>query len=193
MIVFVHLSHAVLQNHLAPQLYGTEARGLIAVFETSEAELWTVAEQAFSSAHSSELRQLLDEWLAANPKQDRVEGVRLADFAQAEGTAASDRSLRAKGLLSSVKTASNAANQAFQLAERGMFLVHRLPFLWRMQARVLAREIVRDSLTRMTKGPDAPVAKLRQRGRQVAQVGLVSIGLLAATGVYVAARARRRG
>jgi hypothetical protein len=188
----VHLSHAVLQNHLAPQLYGADARELIRIFATSEAELWAVAEQEFSPAHSSELRKLLDDWLAANPDQDRVEGVRLADFAEAEGTAASDRSLRAKGLLSSVKTASHAANQAFQLAERGMFLVHRLPFLWRMQARVLAREIVRDSLTRMTKGPDAPVAKLRQRGQQVARYGLVSIGLLAATatGVYVAARRR---
>jgi hypothetical protein len=150
MIVFVHLSRTVLEKHWIPQLYGREGADLAEVFAKAEEELTEIASRALSPQQRAELKTVIDGWLAENPSQVRVEGVRLADFAGAAGSAAAGRAGRARGLLSSVKEAARTANQAMILSERAMFLVHRLPFLWRLQARLGAREVLADALDQLS-------------------------------------------
>lgn len=181
MIVFVRLSRTVLERHWIPRLYGDRGADLAEVFARSERELSDLAERALSPAHREQLTSLVDAWLADNPDQVRVEGVRLADFSAAAGSAAAERAGQARGLLSNVKSAMRTANQALLLSERGLFLFHRLPFLWRLQARLGAREIMGDTLVRLTEGPDAPVAKLRR----LAGRGALYVGLLAGAAVLV--------
>ena len=171
MVVFVHLSRTVLEKHWIPQLYGREGAGLAEVFAKAEGELSEIAARALNPEQREELATMVDAWLAENPAQVRVEGVRLADFAAAAGSAAAERVGRAKGLLSSMKGAARTANQAMILSERALFLVHRLPFLWRLQARLGAREILADAITQLS-------------GR-LARRGLLYLGLLGAGGVLV--------
>jgi hypothetical protein len=181
MIVFVRLSRTVLDRHWIPSLYGQQGNDLAEVFARSERELTDLASRALSAAQRQQLANLADTWLADNPDQVRVEGVRLADFAAAAGSAAAGRAGQARGLLASVKSATRTANHALLLSERGLFLFHRLPFLWRLQARLGAREILNDALVRMTEGPESPAA----RAKQLVGRGALLLGVIAGSAVLL--------
>jgi len=105
------------------------------------------------------------------------------DFSAAAGSAAAERAIQAKGLMSSVRTASHAANQAMLLGERGLFLFHRLPSLWRLQARVGARDLIADAVALLSEGPQAPVARLRREVSDLARRGGTYLGALAVVGL----------
>jgi hypothetical protein len=185
MLVFIHLSRTILERHWIPRLYGQQGAELGEVFAKAEQELSNVADRAIGAAKREQVIALVDSWLAENPAQIRVEGVRLADFSAAAGSAAAERSLQVKGLLSSVKLAARTANQAMLLSERGLFLVHRLPFLWRLQARLAAREMMSDAVARLTEGPQAPLPKLTREAGRLAWRGMLCIGLLGTVGLLV--------
>lgn len=185
MFVFVRLSRRVLETHWIPSLYGERAGELSLAFARADEELTDVADRALSPARRAQLETVVQTWLADNPDQIRVEGIRLADFSALAGTAAAGRALKASGLLSGVRVASDAANQAMLLAERAMFLLHRMPFLWRMQVRVGAREVTSDAVVRASTG--VPWAQL---GR-VARRGAVVAALLATAGIFAVWRGRR--
>ena len=177
MIVFVRLSRAVLERHWIPELYGTDGAELAQIFARSQADLDEVAARALSFEHRRELTSLTDAWLADNPEQFRVEGIRFSDFAAAAG-AAGERALEVRGLLSSVKTATRAANQALLLSERVLFLLNRMPPLWRLQARLGAREMLDDAVTELSRGPEAPVARLTGGAKHFLRIGLAYVAVL---------------
>jgi hypothetical protein len=181
MIVFVRLCRTVLNSHWIPELYGDEGQELSDAFAKSEEELSGIAERALGAQRTADVAKLVDDWLAENPSQVRVEGIRLSDFASGAARAAADRRQAAKGILSSVKTATETANQAMLLAERAMFLVHRLPSVWRLQARLSAREIMSD----LAEGSQAPLARVRQRASHLAKSGALAAGLLGLAGFAV--------
>jgi hypothetical protein len=185
MIVFVHLCRTVLDRHWIPMLYGEEGRELSDAFSKSEAEISNIADRALGPLRSEHVARLVDAWLADNPTQVRVEGIRLADFASGSARAAADRMLEAKGILSSVKTATQAANEAMLLVERGLFLLHRMPSVWRFQARLAARQILGDSIVQVTEGPEAPLVKIKQRAAHLAKSGALAAAVLAAIGAVL--------
>jgi hypothetical protein len=178
MIVFVRLSRAVLERHWIPKLYGDDGLELAQIFARSDAELATVAEQALGVAQRHQLGSLIETWLAENPEQFRVEGIRFSDFAAAAG-AAGERAMQVKGFLASVKTATRAANQALLLSERALFLVNRMPSLLRLQVRLGAREVLGDAVTQLSVGPEAPLPKLRGQARHLARSGMAYVAVLA--------------
>lgn len=155
MVVLIRLSRNALEKHWIPTLYRSDGSELAEVFARSEEELAALVRRTLNDAQRAQLDGVIDSWLADNPTQVRVEGIRLGDFSSVAGNQAADRARRASGLLSSVKTAAQTtANQALLLAERGFFLLHRMPFLWRLQARVGAREILEDAIARLARGPE---------------------------------------
>jgi hypothetical protein len=178
MIVFVRLARGVLERHWIPELYGDDGAELVQIFAKSEEELAGVAASALSSAQRQELATLIDTWLAENPNQFRVEGIRFSDFSAAAG-AAGERAMQVTGFLSSVKTATRTANQALQLSERVLFLVNRLPSLWRLQARLSAREMLGDAIAELSEGPQAPIARLTGGARQFMRTGLTYAAVFA--------------
>ena len=191
MIVFVHLSRALLEKHWIPTTYRERGADVAAVFARAEQELQALADQALTPAQQAQVLNVVDTWLAENPQQIRVEGIRLADFARMAGSAAAQRAMQTKGLLSSVSTASRAANQALLLTERGLFLLHRMPSVWRLQARLAARDMTSDVATQLFEGPDAPVAKMARRAQRIALVGAICLAVLVAVGVLVLVLASR--
>jgi hypothetical protein len=82
-----------------------------------------------------------------------------------------------RGILSSVRTATRAANQALLLSERVLFLVNRMPSLWRLQARLGARELMSDALKELSQGPEAPIARLTGRARHVFRASLAWVAI----------------
>lgn len=175
MFVFIHLSRAVLERHWIPTTYGENGRALDVAFTKAEDELREIATRALGPERVAELTSLADAWLADNPTQIRVEQIRLADFAGAAGTAAAGRALQARGLLSSMKVATEAANEAMVIAERAMFLFHRLPFLWRLHVRLAVRDVLDDTLVRLRTGGEVEtVTRFARRAAYVALAGAVA-------------------
>jgi hypothetical protein len=185
MITFVHLCRSVLDRHWVPQLYGREGAELAEVFASSEEELTVIARQALGEDKRDQVVRIADSWLAANPGMTRVEGVRLADFSEEAGAAAASRAGQAKGLLASVRTATQTANQAMVLSERALFLLHRMPSVWRLQARLAAREMLRDAVEQLYERPEAPVAKLTREVSQWVRRGVAIAGVAAALGTFM--------
>jgi hypothetical protein len=192
MVVFVRLCRDVLDKHWIPTLYDDAGRELSEAFAKSDAELANIAERALGPSKTEHLANLVTSWLADNPMQVRVEGIRLADFASGAARARADRMIEARGLLSSVKTATQAANQAMVLVERGLFLLHRMPSVWRFQARLAAREVLGDSIAQVAKGPDAPLVRASHHARGLAKAGAFYAALLAVGGVIMWRITRRR-
>jgi hypothetical protein len=59
-----------------------------------------------------------------------------------------------------------------------MFLLHRLPFLWRLQARLASREIVGDALVQLSEGPGAPIPKMIRKAQDVVGRAVMGLALL---------------
>jgi hypothetical protein len=178
MVVLIHLSRSVLERHWVPELYQEEARELVEVFARSEAELAELSARVLSPEQRAQLAHIIDGWLAENPAQVRVEGIRLTDFAEAVGGAAA-RATEAKGLLSSVTSATRAANQMLLLSERALFLLQRLPFLWRLQARIGAREMLGDTVAQLSLGSEAPLRRMARELGHLARRSARYLGILA--------------
>lgn len=139
MVVFLRLSRRALELHWIPRVYGAAGRRFLEAFERSEAELSGLVQGVLSPAQRAQLEAILRAWIEDHPYQVRVEGIRLSDFTET----ASSR-VQLSGLMSGLTAAPKITNQALLLAERGIFLVHRLPALWRLQARLGAHEILSD-------------------------------------------------
>lgn len=183
MIVFVRLSGRLVERHWIPEVYGERGAELAKAFATSDEELSDIAKQVLTVAQRDQLTALVNDWIADNPAQIRVEGVRLADFSAAAGRVEAERARQAKGLLSSMKTATKTANQALLLSERGLFLFHRLPFLWRLQARLGAREMLNDAVAQLTEGAQSPIAKVTRQARQLTRGAVLCAGLIGGAGI----------
>jgi hypothetical protein len=192
MLVFIRMCRTVLDNHWIPTLYGEDAHELSDAFAKADAEIEDIADRALDVSRRVHVESLVDAWLADNPTQVRVEGIRLADFASGAARAAADRMLEAKGILSSVKTATAAANEAMVLVERALFLLHRMPEVWRFQARLASREILGDSIAQVSQGPDAPLVKLRNRASHLARSGAIIASLVGVAGLFTWRLSHRR-
>lgn len=132
MMVFMTLCRQALEEHVVPKIPGTGGQGISRAFGRSERDVWGIAGRVMSTQSQQKLMSMTRKWRTANPTRLRVEGVRLLDF----GGLAGVRADQARGLLADVMARTGAADQTLLLAERAVFLLHRLPFLLRAQARI---------------------------------------------------------
>ena len=146
MIVFVTLSNRVFRNHWVPEVFGESGRPIEVAFADAERSIWTIGGKVLSVDQQAKLRALIEDWLKQNPNQVRVEATRFSDFSVLAGRISEQRAKEASGLFGSVKSATMAADDALLLAQRALFLAHRMPFLIRLQARLGASEIVGDTV-----------------------------------------------
>jgi len=149
MIVFVALSRRIADTHWAPKVFGEKGNEFSQAMAQSEAEVWQLGDKILDKERREDLATLIRDWQERNPGQQRVEGIRFHTFSRVAGKLAEEQEKRASGLLSSLKTATAAADQAVLLAERALFLAHRVPFLLRLQARVGMHEIVGDTVAQL--------------------------------------------
>lgn len=152
LVVFFRLSHDALVRHWVPQLFHAEGRPMVQAFESSDPELLAIMDRVMSPQQQQKLNQLITRWQAEHPGQFRVEGVRFAEFAQIAGKIAKARAEDSQGLLSSVASGVNVADQALLMSERVLFLAQRMPFLLRMHASLGAGEVLSAIDTRFEQG-----------------------------------------
>ena len=149
MVVFLRLARSTLADHWLPKVYGDRWRPLLVALEEAEQRFWPIATKIMSEPQKADLVSRIDAFRRANPNLVRVEAVRLTDFSAHAGAVAVARELDVAGALAAVKAATQTGDQAVMLAERGVFLLNRLPFLLRLQVRLGSREIVGDTLAKV--------------------------------------------
>jgi len=149
LLVFITLSRNALERYWNPQVFGEHGAELLAAFEESERDLSPIAAKLLSPQQRADLRALVRAWEQAHPNQHRVEAVRFIEFSALAGQVSIDHAKRASGLLSQVKAATQAADQALLLGDRALFLAQRMPFLVRAQARLGVQETLSDTLDRV--------------------------------------------
>jgi hypothetical protein len=149
MIVFVTLSRRIVDTYWVPKVFGEKGGGLVQAMAQSETEVWQLGDKILDRERREDLAALIRDWQQRNPDHQRVESIRFHTFSRVAGKLAEEQEKRASGLLSSLKTATAAADQAVLVAERALFLAHRVPFLLRMQARVGTHEIVGDTVAQL--------------------------------------------
>jgi hypothetical protein len=165
MVVFIRLSKASIERHWVPEVFGSEANALLVAFAESEDRAWQLASKILDVSQRAKLAQLIEAWERVNPGQVRVEMIRFDEFSARAGKVAEELQEKAAGLLGTAKEATLAVDRGLLLAERAMFLAHRLPFLMRLQARVGAGELVADSLGQL--GSVEALLERATEGREV--------------------------
>jgi hypothetical protein len=145
MMVFMDLCHWSITEYWIPEVFGESGRPLEVAFDRSARDLDRLATGIIGSKNVSEVHKLVGEWRRENPGQHRVELVRPFLFAETAGELATEREREASGILNSVKSVTQQADQAVLLAQRVMFMSQRMPFLLRFQVRLGAQEVIQDS------------------------------------------------
>lgn len=144
MVVFITLTKDSFENYWRPKVFGSAGDEFEQAFRQSESEVWVLASRVMNSAQQSTLKELIHKWQSENPGRYKVEGVRLGSLAQHAGAVAQAKDNQAGGLLAGVSSAVERIDEALLMANRGFFLAQRMPFLLRLQARLLASEISDD-------------------------------------------------
>jgi hypothetical protein len=142
MLVFVELCRGTVEDYWAPEVFGEPGRDLAEALAQSQRDLEELMTSLVGPTHVESVRSLVEAWRRENPKQRRVEMVRIFGVSETVGKLATEREKATEGILSSVKSATSAADQALLLSERLLFLATRMPFVVRWQARVGADEVM---------------------------------------------------
>ena len=141
MVVFASLQREVLEAGWAQEVLGSHADELIAAQKSLEAQIWKLAGEVLTPAQQTELRQLIKAWRKANPRQRFVSAVHFDEVAILRGKSSISRTLSdSSGLLAPIDKAAQEADDIRLLAERGVFLMERLPQLLMAQARYVVHE-----------------------------------------------------
>ncbi len=150
MVAFIELSRDVLEKHWIPKIFGAGGRPEEQAFSDSAQQIWAIAGKVMSPQQKAVLQKVISRWRQAHPKQISVETVRLSAFSGQGGADAADLDKDIGGLFASVQQSTQAVDAARLFAERALYYAERAPFLFRLQERIGADEILDDAQSRLS-------------------------------------------
>jgi len=129
MMTVTRLSRLVVSDRWVPNRLGEEL-GLpfLRTFVDLEEDIWSVADDVLTPQNQAELRELIDDWHAANPGQYYPWYIRMGNFSgqRAASLAAVQQS---GGMLAEVARAREAAEEIQAFGERVLFYLQRAPMI----------------------------------------------------------------
>ena len=140
MVVFVTLTRIVVEEYWVPKVFGDEARILVEVFRSIEAEMWSIAGKVLTPQQQKELRDLIRHWRNRDPDRVYVEAVRFGDFAWFMGESELEKAQEGGGFLG-VKGVTREVSETRMLAERAMFYAQRVPWIARGMVRLMLYDV----------------------------------------------------
>ena len=155
MVTFIELSQGVLRRHWLPKVFGPAGRPLEQAFSDSSRQIWAIAAKVLGPKQRELLQNVISTWQRKHPDQINVETVRLSAFATEAGARAAGLDENVGGLFASVQQSTQAVDSARLFAERALYFAERAPFLFRLQARLGADEIMDDAGLNLAKLPAA--------------------------------------
>ena len=141
MIVHVSLMRYAVEKYWVPQVYHKQGACLKEVYERLEPRVWKMSEIVLTKPQQDQLRQLIQEWIQANPGQYYVSEVRLSDFVEMGRMHPTAAAREATGLLNDVERALASVDRTLLLSERAMFYLERLPRTLTMQTELVMAQL----------------------------------------------------
>lgn len=145
MITFIKLSHDVLNRHWIPEVFGPAGQALNQAFSESKQQIWAIAEKVLSVEQKNLLKKVILDWRTKHSKQINIEAVRLSAFSTEAGAKAAGLDEDVGGLFASVQQSTQSIDSVRLFGERALYYAERAPFLFRLQARLGAHEIIDDA------------------------------------------------
>ncbi len=140
MVVFVTLTRIVVEEYWVPKVFGDEAKILVEVFRSNEAEIWSIAGKVLTPQQQQELRVSIRQWRDRDPDRVYVEAARFGDFAWFMGESELAKAQEGSGFLG-VKGVTREVSETRMLAERAMFYAQRVPWIVRSMVRLLLLDV----------------------------------------------------
>jgi len=144
MVTFIELSRDVLEKYWIPNLFGADGQPLDQAFKDSSQQIWGVAGKVLDPQQLTVLQNVISTWRNKHPAQINVETVRLSAFSSEAGAKAAGLDQDVGGLFASVQKSTQAVDAVRLFSERALYYAERAPFLYRLQARLGANEIMGD-------------------------------------------------
>jgi len=140
MVVFVTLTRIVVEEYWVPQVFGDEAKILVEVFRSIEAEIWSIAAKVLTQQQQQELRSSIRQWRKRNPDRVFVEATRFGDFVGVVGESELAKAQEGGGFLG-IKGVTREVSETRMLAERAMFYAQRVPWIVRGMVKLLVLDV----------------------------------------------------
>ena len=107
-----------------------------------EERIWGVAELALTRQQVRDLRKLIEEWRMLHPDERHVAFIRFDDFAKSRMKDAFNEIIQRGGLLGPVNEAVRELHESRMMAERGLFLLERMPMIMQWEEQLFALEML---------------------------------------------------
>jgi hypothetical protein len=159
MVAFVELSRDVLEKHWIPKVFGAAGNPLVEAFKESEQQIWAIVEKVLDPQQKNVLQTTISTWRKRHPDQINVETVRLSAFSTQAGARAAGLDESVGGLFASLEQSTQAVDSARLFSERALYYAERAPFLFQLQARLGASEIVSDTNLSLSQLPSEPAIR----------------------------------
>jgi hypothetical protein len=144
MITFIELSRDVLEKHWIPNVFGADGQPLNQVFINASQQIWAIANKVLDPQQKKVLQNVILTWRSKHPHQIHVETVRLSTFSSESSAKAAGLDQDVSGLFASLGQATQSVDSIKLFSERALYYAERAPFLFRLQARLGANEIMSD-------------------------------------------------
>jgi hypothetical protein len=155
MLVFIKMNKEVVRRYWIPEVYGTEGIGIYDAFKESEVDINTIALQIMTKEQLDSINRGIEKWLHDNPKNIRVEKIRIADFSKlAKNKEEGGFSFSISQIFVDTKSAVKAVDQVTLVGNRALFLAQHMPTILRLHARLGSQEILTDSLHTFQGAPE---------------------------------------
>ena len=128
MMVLASLGRIVYEQHWLPK-NGNLFKGMVKGFHRLEEDIWQIGAGVLTKAQQNELNGLIKEWRREHPDQTTFTYMRFGEFAKGRQMQSLIVDDKASGLFKSVQEASDEVENLRMLAERGIYLGTRLPFI----------------------------------------------------------------
>ena len=148
MLVLVSMARMVVEDY-GVETYGDAILPLLTTQRNMETNAWMLASGMLKPSQQQELRDMIQEWRAKNPRQRYVGPVRFREFVtalgktptQATSAPTSIFSLLYLDPLAGLDPTAAAIQETRELGERAMYYSQRMPMLLSWQVEVLAYQL----------------------------------------------------
>jgi hypothetical protein len=142
MMSYVTLARMNIEEYWLPKVLGPKGQPLLQAMRKLEQDIWTLSGEVLTPAQQENLRTMIREWRAAHPKAKfYMAGVPLKALSELRGESPVAGEKKPRGFLAEVGKALVKVDEAFLLAERGMFYVERMPRIVALQTDLLLSQV----------------------------------------------------
>jgi len=143
MVTMVTLQRMVCDTPEIASIAGDRSAKIIAeTLRELEARIWGIAKLALTGQQLRDLRKLIEEWRMLHPNERHVAFIRFNDFAKSRMKDAFNEIIERGGLLAPVNEAVREMHESRMMAERGLFLLERMPMLMQWEGQLFALEML---------------------------------------------------